>query len=56
MEPNKPGQQTANLLTSLSINGEVTDADLSPDGKRLALLGKEELLSLVHISEPTLLR
>ncbi|SMB89259.1 hypothetical protein SAMN00120144_0890 [Hymenobacter roseosalivarius DSM 11622] len=39
----KPGQQTARLLTSLPINGEVTDADLSPDGKRLALLGKEEL-------------
>lgn len=41
--PDKPGQQTARLLTSLPINGEVTDADLSPNGKRLALLGKEEL-------------
>ncbi|MBC6607114.1 hypothetical protein H8B13_09810 [Hymenobacter sp. BT188] len=41
--PDKPGQQTARLLTSLSLDGEVTDADLSPDGKRLALMGKEEL-------------
>jgi hypothetical protein len=39
----KPGKQTARLLTSLAIDGEVTDADLSPNGRRLALLGKQEL-------------
>lgn len=39
----KPGQQTARMLTSLAINGEVTGADVSPNGQRLALLGKEEL-------------
>ncbi|GAA3928852.1 hypothetical protein GCM10022406_13020 [Hymenobacter algoricola] len=44
--PDQPGQQTARLLTSLSIPGEVTDANLSPDGKRLALLGREELFIL----------
>ena len=42
----QPGEQTARLLTSLSIPGEVTDASLSPDGKRLALLGREELFLL----------
>lgn len=39
----KPGEQTARLLTSLTIDGEVTDADVSSNGQRLALLGKEEL-------------
>jgi len=42
----QPGQQTARLLTSLRIPGEVTDANLSPNGKRLALLGREELFIL----------
>ena len=42
----QPGQQTARLLTTLSIPGEVTDANLSPNGKRLALLGREELFIL----------
>ncbi|RYU76758.1 hypothetical protein [Hymenobacter persicinus] len=42
----QPGEQTARLLTSLRIPGEVTDANLSPNGKRLALLGREELFLL----------
>ncbi|SHJ10582.1 hypothetical protein SAMN02745146_2299 [Hymenobacter daecheongensis DSM 21074] len=44
--PDQPGDQTARLLTSLSIPGEVTDASLSPNGQRLALLGREELFIL----------
>ncbi|GAA4015726.1 hypothetical protein GCM10022408_31360 [Hymenobacter fastidiosus] len=44
--PDQPGEQTARLLTSLSIPGEVTDASLSPNGRRLALLGREELFLL----------
>lgn len=39
----KPGKYTARLLTSLSIDGEVTDADLSPNGRRMVLLGREKL-------------
>lgn len=42
----KPGTQTAELLTRLRISGEVTGADLSPDGRHLALLGREELYLL----------
>ncbi|OUJ73120.1 NHL repeat-containing protein [Hymenobacter crusticola] len=42
----QPGQQTAKLIAKLAIPGEVTDANLSPDGKRLALLGREELFIL----------
>ena len=41
--PDQPGSYTAELLTKLSIAGEVTGADLSPDGRHLALLGREEL-------------
>ena len=42
----QPGQQTAQLIAKLAIPGEVTDASLSPDGRRLALLGREELFLL----------
>jgi len=41
--PAQPGSYTAELVTKLSVAGEVTDADLSPDSRRLALLGREEL-------------
>ncbi len=41
--PDQPGSYTAQLLTQLSIAGEVTGADLSPDGRHLALLGQEKL-------------
>lgn len=46
MLTDQPGQQTAKLIAKLAIPGEVTDANLSPDGKRLALLGREELFIL----------
>ncbi|UOG75877.1 hypothetical protein MTX78_04590 [Hymenobacter tibetensis] len=39
----QPGTHTAQLLTKLAVDGEVTDADLSPDGRHLALLGREKL-------------
>ncbi|AII51190.1 hypothetical protein [Hymenobacter sp. APR13] len=42
----QPGSHVAELLTKLSIAGEVTGADLSPDGRHLALLGREELYLL----------
>ncbi|WP_324671958.1 hypothetical protein [Hymenobacter sp. GOD-10R] len=42
----QPGQQTAKLIAKLAIPGEVTDASLSPNGRRLALLGREELFIL----------
>ncbi|QIX62443.1 hypothetical protein HER32_15145 [Hymenobacter sp. BT18] len=44
--PDQPGKHTAKLLTKLSIAGEVTGADLSPDGRHLALLGREQLFLL----------
>lgn len=44
--PDQPGSHTAELLTKLSISGEVTGADLSPDGRHLALLGREQLFLL----------
>ncbi|HEX8425303.1 hypothetical protein [Hymenobacter sp.] len=39
----QPGTQTAQLLTMLPIAGEVTGADLSPDGRHLALVGQQAL-------------
>lgn len=44
--PDRPGDYIAELLTQLAIPGEVTGADLSPDGRTLALLGREELYLL----------
>ena len=41
--PDQPGSYTAKLLTKLAIPGQVTDAALSPDGRRLVLLGREEM-------------
>ncbi|RFP63425.1 hypothetical protein D0N36_19420 [Hymenobacter lapidiphilus] len=41
--PAQPGNYTAKLLTKLAIPGEVTDAALSPDGRRLVLLAREEM-------------
>jgi hypothetical protein len=41
--PDQPGEQTAQLLTKLAVEGEVTGADLSPDGRHLALMGREML-------------
>ncbi|QNH61521.1 hypothetical protein [Hymenobacter sediminicola] len=39
----QPGSYVAELLAKLRISGEVTGADLSPDGRHLALLGRQEL-------------
>ncbi|NVO86237.1 SdiA-regulated/phytase-like domain-containing protein [Hymenobacter terrestris] len=44
--PAQPGNYTAKLLTKLAIPGEVTDAALSPDGRRLVLLAREEMFVL----------
>ena len=44
--PDQPGRYTAQLVTSLAIPGEVTDAALRPDGHRLVLLARGELFVL----------
>ncbi len=44
--PDQPGTYTAKLVTQLAIAGEVTDAALRPDGRRLVLLGRGELFIL----------
>ena len=44
--PDQPGDHTAKLVTSLPIPGEVTDAALRADGRRLVLLGRSELFIL----------
>lgn len=44
--PEQPGTYTAKKVTSLAIPGQVTDAALRPDGRRLVLLGRGELFIL----------
>lgn len=44
--PDQPGTYTAQLVASLAIPGQVTDAALRPDGHRLVLLGRGELFVL----------
>lgn len=44
--PEQPGTYTAKQVTSLAISGQVTDAALRPDGRRLVLLGRGELFIL----------
>ena len=44
--PEQPGTYTATKVTSLAIPGQVTDAALSPNGRRLVLLGRGELFIL----------
>jgi hypothetical protein len=44
--PDQPGDYTATLVTKLAIPGEVTDAALRSDGRRLVLLGRGELFIL----------
>lgn len=44
--PEQPGTYTAKKVTSLPIPGQVTDAALRPDGRRLVLLGRGELFIL----------
>lgn len=42
--PAKPGVFTAELLDQITINGQVTSADISPDGKEFVLLTYGKLL------------
>ena len=44
--PDQPGNYTANLVAEIAIPGEVTDAALRADGRRLVLLGRGELFVL----------
>jgi len=44
--PDRPGTYKADLVTKLAISGEVTDANLSPNGRRLVLMGREEMFIL----------
>ena len=44
--PEQPGTYTAKLVTTLAIPGQVTDAALRADGRRLVLLGRGELFIL----------
>ncbi len=44
--PDQPGTYTATKITGLAISGQVTDAALRPDGRRLVLLGRGELFIL----------
>ncbi len=41
--PETPGTYKAKLITKLAIPGQVTDATLSPSGRRLVLLARQEL-------------
>ena len=44
--PETPGTYVARLIAKLAIPGEVTDATLAPDGRRLVLLARQELFIL----------
>ncbi|NML66692.1 hypothetical protein HHL22_15905 [Hymenobacter sp. RP-2-7] len=44
--PETPGTYTARLVQKIALPGEVTDATLSPDGRRLVLLARQELYVL----------
>lgn len=44
--PDQPGKYTAQQITRLAIPGQVTDAALSPDGRRLVLLARQEMFVL----------
>ena len=44
--PEQPGTYTAKLITTLAIPGQVTDAALRADGRRLVLLGRGQLFIL----------
>ena len=44
--PEQPGTYTAKLVTTLAIPGQVTDAALRADGRRLVLLGRGQLFIL----------
>ena len=44
--PTTAGDHEAKLVARLPITGQVTDAALSPNGRRLVLLGRSELFIL----------
>lgn len=44
--PDRPGTYTAQSVTRIPIPGQVTDAALSPDGRRLVLLARQEMFVL----------
>ncbi|SNR69240.1 MULTISPECIES: hypothetical protein [Hymenobacter] len=44
--PDRPGTYTAQQVTSIAIPGQVTDAALSPNGRRLVLLARQEMFVL----------
>jgi hypothetical protein len=44
--PDQPGTHTAQRVGSIAVPGQVTDAALSPNGRRLILLGRGELFVL----------
>ena len=54
--PETPGTYTAKPVARLAIPGEVTDATLSPDGRRLVLLAREELFVLEGASWEAILQ
>ncbi len=54
--PETPGTYTAKLVTKLAIPGQVTDATLSPDGRRLVLLARQELFILEGASWEAILK
>ena len=54
--PDQPGTYTAQRITSLAIPGQVTDAALSPDGRKLVLLGRGELFILAGNSWTDILK
>jgi hypothetical protein len=54
--PETPGTYTAKLVTKIAIPGEVTDATLSPDGRRLVLLARQELFILEGASWDAILK
>lgn len=54
--PDQPGNYTARLVTRLVIPGQVTDATLAPDGRRLVLLARQELFILAGNSWEDILK
>jgi len=54
--PDQPGTYVAKLIAKIALPGEVTDAALSPDGRRLVLLARQELFVLEGNSWEQLLR
>ncbi|MBT9394005.1 esterase-like activity of phytase family protein [Hymenobacter sp. NST-14] len=54
--PDQAGSYTAKLLTKLAIPGQVTDAALSPDGRRLVLLARQEMFVFEGSSLAEILR